>query len=73
MRNLEVNYRGVLLQAHGYYEEGESEERDYPGSGDQFDLQHLYANSKTDIYDMLETNQVYEIEKLCIKKINSNK
>jgi hypothetical protein len=72
MRNLAVNYRGVILAIEGEYYEGEERSFDYPGSGHEFEIYHVYAGSNIDIYDILETPQIYELEKLCIEKINVN-
>jgi len=69
MRNLAVNYRGVILAIEGEYYEGEERSFDYPGSGHEFEIYHIFVGD-VDIYDILETSQIYELEKLCIEKIN---
>jgi hypothetical protein len=70
MKNLTVNYRGVMLEVEGEYYQGEEREFDYPGSGHEFEIEHVYAGSNIDIYDILETSQIYNLENLCIDKIN---
>ena len=72
MSNLAVNYRGVVLAIEGEYYKGEERAFDYPGSGHEFEIEHVYAGSNIDIYDILETKQVYELEKLCIEQITKN-
>ena len=71
MRNLAVNYRGVILEIEGEYYQGEERSFDYPGSGHEFEIYHIFAGG-LDIYDILETSQIYELERLCIEKINVN-
>ncbi len=71
MRNIAVNYRGVILEIEGEYYQGEERSFDYPGSGHEFEIYHIFVNG-VDIYDVLETPQIYELEKLCIEKINVN-
>lgn len=71
MRNIAVNYRGVILEIEGEYYQGEERSFDYPGSGHEFEIYHIFVND-VDIYDVLETPQIYELEKLCIEKINVN-
>jgi len=68
---LEVNYRGVILEIEGEYYEGEERTFDYPGSGDEFEIYHIFAG-EVDIYDVFLFKQIEEIERLCIDKINNN-
>jgi len=71
MRLLPVNYRGVDLTIEGEYYEGEERTFDYPGSGDEFEIYHIFAG-EVDIYDVFLYKQIEEIERLCIDKINNN-
>jgi hypothetical protein len=71
MNNLEVNYRGVVLQIEGEYYKGEERSFDYPGSGHEFEIYNIFVSGVA-IYDVLETQQIFELEKLCIEKINVN-
>ena len=70
MSSLEVNYNDVTLQVEGNYYQGEERAFDYPGSGSEFELQYVYAGSKTDIYDILTNKQIEDIEKLCIEELD---
>ena len=72
MKSLAVNYNGVVLGIEGNYYEGEERSFDYPGSGSEFEAQHIYAGSNIDIYDILTSNQIEDIEKLCIKQLDKN-
>tara|TARA_R110000796_G_scaffold69184_2_gene158010 strand:+ start:657 stop:878 length:222 start_codon:yes stop_codon:yes gene_type:complete len=70
MKNLTVNYRGVILEVEGEHTKGEEADYEYPGSPDEFEIETVCAGSKINIYDILETSQIYELEKICIAKIN---
>ena len=72
MRNIAVNYNGVVLEIEGNYYQGEERSFDYPGSGSEFELQYVYAGSETDIYDILTNKQIEDIEKLCIQQLDKN-
>ena len=72
MNSLTVNYNDVLLQVEGNYYEGEQRSFDYPGSGSEFELQYVYAGSNIDIYDILTSKQIEDIEKLCIQQLDKN-
>lgn len=72
MRNIAVNYNGVVLEIEGNYYQGEERSFDYPGSGSEFELQYVYAGSETDIYDILTNKQIEDIEKLCIEQLDKN-
>ena len=71
MRLLPVNYRGVDLTIEGEYYEGEERSFDYPGSGDEFEIYHIFAG-EVDIYDVFEYRNIEDIQRLCIEKINTN-
>lgn len=72
MNSLTVNYNDVLLQVEGNFYQGEERSFDYPGSGSEFELQYVYAGSETDIYDILTSKQIEDIEKLCIEQLDKN-
>jgi len=71
MRLLPVNYRDVSLTVEGEYYEGEERAFDYPGSGDEFEIYHIFAG-EVDIYDVFDYRQIEDIQRLCIEKLNTN-
>jgi len=71
MRLLPVNYRDVSLTVEGEYYEGEERAFDYPGSGDEFEIYHIFAG-EVDIYNVFEYIQIEYIQCLCIEKLNTN-
>lgn len=71
MRLLQVNYRGVSLTVEGEYHEGEERAFDYPGSGDEFEIYHIFAG-EVDIYDIFSFGQLEQLTRICIEKITNN-
>lgn len=66
-----VRYRGIYLELEGYYEPGEAQTYDYPGSASEFES-HKILVEDTDISELLDYEQIEELEQLAIKYIEDN-
>jgi hypothetical protein len=69
-----IRENGFKLEVSGYFEKGESQTWDDPGTGDSFEINHvvLEEGELIDVLFWLDgiKNSIEYIEDICIDKIN---
>lgn len=79
MTTVTVNYKGLELKCYGFYSEKEKEEMydsNMSGSKEipaEFDLKEVYVGNTDmiDIFDLLYSNDLDDIESLCIEELEN--
>jgi len=65
-----ITYCNISMLVEYCYEEAEPQTYDYPGSPDSATIESVYVGD-VDIYDMLTTEQIYDIEGIILNEIRN--
>jgi hypothetical protein len=65
-----ITYCNIKMEVEYCYEEAEPQTYDYPGSPDSAAIESVYVGD-VDIYDMLTTEQLYDIEGIILNEIRN--